>query len=117
MGAVQAQMNDYAEPCDFHDKPQASLQTILAEREYLAQHWPVRFIDVNHVYPQISVSNDATAGWTASVTFDWRWVFTNRSGTRAQGVYRDRWKLIDSAQGIKIVSEHSVDAATGRSRD
>jgi hypothetical protein len=24
MGAVQAQMNDYAEPCDFHDKPQAS---------------------------------------------------------------------------------------------
>jgi hypothetical protein len=117
MGSAESQLADYAEQVDFHDKPRASLQMIETDRESWAQKWPRRMIIAGEVAPQITVSQDAYYGWQATVVFNWRWFFWSRSGATARGVYHDTWRIVPSAQGMKIISEHSVDAATGRSRD
>lgn len=117
MGPVAGELDDYAEQVDFHDKPYASLQTIANDRERWAQKWPRRIIQMSGVMPQIDFNEDATYGWQAVVVVQWNWIFWNRSGMMLRGVNRDTWKIVPTAQGVKIISEHSVDAATGRSRD
>ncbi|GEM_PF-3605086 len=117
MGPVESQLGDYTEEVDFHDKPHASLRNIEAEREGWAQKWPRRIILKDEVVPQMSATTDPVFGWRATAVFNWRWFFAGRSGAAVRGVYRDTWKIVPTAQGLKIISEHSVDAITGRSRD
>jgi hypothetical protein len=117
MGPAESQLADYASEVDFHDKPYASLQAIATDRERWAQKWPRRIIQMSGGMPEVVFSKDASYGWQATVAFDWQWFFQSRSGAAVRGVYRDTWKIVPTAQGMKIISEHSVDAATGRSRD
>jgi hypothetical protein len=118
MGAVASQLGDYyADGVDFHDNPRASLQAIGADRERWAEKWPRRTILASEVSPEITINQDPYFGWQATAVFNWRWFFWSRSGAAVRGVYRDTWRIVPGAQGMKITSEHSVDAATGRSRD
>jgi hypothetical protein len=114
---VEGQLADYATEVDFHDNPHASLQDIANDRERWAEKWPRRMIQMSGVMPQIDFYQDASYGWQAVVLVEWQWVFVNRSGMMLRGVYRDTLKIAPTVQGMKIISEHSVDAATGRSRD
>jgi len=116
-GPVVGQLVDYAEDTDFHDKLHASLQTIANDRLGWAQRWPRRVIYKDEIVPEVVLNRDPYFSWVATAQFTWRWLFWSRSGSPLQGVYRDTWKIIPGAAGFKIVSEHSVDAATGRSRD
>ena len=115
--SVEAQLPDYAEEVDFHDKPHASQTTIKTEREAVAQKFPVRLILKDEIQPQIAAVRDARYGWLATATFDWRWIYRSRSNSLVRGVTRDTWKIIPSANDFKIISEHSADPVTGQSKD
>jgi hypothetical protein len=116
-GPPEGQLSDYAAEVDFHDKPHASLQDIANDRERWAEQWPRRIIQMTGVMPEVELNKDASYGWEATVLFDWNWLFTNRSGMMLRGVDRDTWKIVPTAEGMKIIFEHSVDASTGRARD
>jgi hypothetical protein len=115
--SVEAQLPDYAEEVDFHDKPRASLLMIENDRRQWTQKYPVRFIFKDEIRPEITVSKNAVYGWVATATFDWRWVYKSRAGGMMRGVTRDTWKIVPSAQGFKIISERSIDPATGQPKD
>jgi hypothetical protein len=115
--SVDAQMPDYAQEVDFHDKPHASQMTIKNERDQLTQKFPVRLILKDEIQPQISAVRDARYGWVATATFDWKWVYKSRTGALVRGVTRDTWKIIPAADGFKIISEHSADPTTGQAKD
>jgi hypothetical protein len=115
--SVEAQLPDYAEEVDFHDKPHASQATIKAEREALGQKFPVRLILKEEIQPRISAIRDTRYSWVATAIFDWRWVYRSRTGAQVHGVTRDTWKIIPVGDGFKIVSEHSTDPVTGQSKD
>jgi hypothetical protein len=117
MGPVAGQLADYFDVTDFHDKPNASLEAIGMDRSRWEEKWPRRLIFKDDVRPEVVFENDPNFNWVATATFNWRWVFWSRAGTMIQGVYRDTWKIVPGVGGSKIISEHSVDAATGRSRD
>jgi hypothetical protein len=114
---VEAQLPDYADEVDFHDKPHASQIMIRNDREQWLQKYPFRLILKDEIQPQISAVRDTRFGWIATATFDWRWVYKSRSGALARGVTRDTWKIIPSPEGFKIISEHSADPATGVAKD
>jgi hypothetical protein len=118
-GPVEAQLADYADAqaVDFHEKTQATLKAIETDRRAWVQKWPVRVIFINEIQPQIAITRDAANSWVASATFDWRWQFKSRSGTVAHGVTRDTWKIIPWQASFRIVSEHTVDPATGQLKD
>ena len=117
MESVEAQLGDYAENVDFHDKPHASLRVIETDRSQWAQRYPVRAIFKDEIQPQLSAVRDAAYGWIATATFNWRWEFRTRTGAVMRGVVRDTWKIAPTPQGLKIISEHSADPVTGVSKD
>jgi len=117
MGPVAGQLADYFEVTDFHDKPNASLEAIAMDRTRWEEKWPRRLIFKDDVRPEVVFNSDPNFTWVATAEFNWRWAFWGRTGTMIQGVYRDTWKIVPGVGGLKIVFEHSVDAATGRSRD
>ena len=115
MGPVAGQLADYSEVTDFHDKPNASLQAIEIDRSRWEEKWPRRLIYKDDVTPDVVFSRDPYFNWVATAEFNWRWVFWSRTGAIIQGVYRDTWKIAPGVGGLKIISEHSVDAAPVRS--
>ena len=117
MGPVAGQLVDYAQDTDFHDNPHASWQAIALDRSRWELKWPRRLIFKDKVTPEVVFNSEPNFNWVATAEFNWNWVFWSRSGTMIQGVYRDTWKIVPGVGGLKIISEHSVDAATGRSRD
>jgi hypothetical protein len=116
-GPVDAQMPDYAEEVDFHDKPHASQAMIENDRKQWSQKYPVRSIFKDEIQPNFTARRDAQYGWVASAIFDWRWEYRSRTGAILRGVTRDTWKIIPGAHGFKIIFEHSADPATGVPRD
>ena len=117
MGPVAGQLADYFEVTDFHDKPSASREAIAMDRTRWEEKWPRRLIFKDEVRPEVVFNSDPNFNWVATAVFNWRWAFWGRTGTMIQGVYRDTWKIVPGVGGLKLISEHSVDAATGRSRD
>jgi hypothetical protein len=114
---VEMQLGDYADLVDFHDKPHASQVNIAADRKQWAQKFPFRTVFANEIHPQLSAMRDAQYGWVATAVFDWRWEYRSRSGAILRGVTRDSWKIVPTADGLKITSEHSADSVTGQSKD
>jgi hypothetical protein len=117
MGPASGQLVDYADDTDFHDMPHASLPAIELDRSRWEEKWPRRLIFKDYVTPEVVFNSDPNFGWVATAVFNWRWLFWSRTGETDQGFYRDTWKIVPGAGGMKIISEHSVDATTGRSRD
>lgn len=117
MGPVSGQLVDYAKDTDFHDNPHATWQAIAIDRTRWETKWPRRLIFKDNVTPEVVFNSDPNFNWVATAVFNWNWVFWSRSNTMIQGVYRDTWKIVPGVGGFKIISEHSVDAASGRSRD
>jgi hypothetical protein len=115
--AVEAQMADYAEEVDFHDKPQASHLMIESDRRQWSLRFPVRTIFKDEIQPRFTAIRDVQYGWVATAIFDWRWEYRSRTGAVLRGVTRDTWKIIPGVQGFQLISEHSADPATGVPKD
>jgi hypothetical protein len=115
-GPVDAEMPDYADEVDFHDKPHASLRVIENDRRQWIQRFPVRQI-FKATQPRIDVIQVPGGSWVATATFDFRWQFKSRVGAVIAGMSRDTWKIIPSAPGFKIIAEHSADPVTGQPKD
>lgn len=115
--SVEAQLEDYADEVDFHDKPHATLRMIENDRKSWAQKYPVRFIFKDEIQPQFSAVRDPSYGWMATATFNWRWEFKARSGALMRGMTRDTWRIVPMNGGYRIISEHSADPVTGQPKD
>lgn len=117
-GPVEGQLADYAEEVDFHDKPRASLKAIENDRRQWAQRYPVREIGVKtDVRPEVNVQRAQGGGWVATIVFQWSWQYRTRSGGTLAGVTKDTWKVVPSAKGLRLISEHSADPLTGQPKD